>query len=413
MSLKPNLLVVGDYNRKDYIDLFKACRSDFNFFFLEYASSREIQQTYYRSYGRAIFWGDYKDAQDLLAKVRPHKVLFYFIESYYHVMLNLTCKVAGVPTYYIDHGLRDVNINTRLEKYFIKKKGKPTYLKYAQKLRELLPRLKARIFLQNSARALPQGESDFFKEFYKIRKTNHYIDTFKLINSPLRVADVYITFSHKVYKAHQQHDFLPAEKKVHFIGFPSYDHLAAIKPVPSIGKQIIFLDQGLAARGLLGWTASEYSIFIREITGLCARNGYSLFVKLHPVQPKQEERVWETHQNAKLIDSEDLMKLLPSTSLFIGFFSTYLLPLASLEHTTLLTLENHPVGRIDVSKSFIEAGVAHPLYSMQDLEWALQHIEQLHQKQLPNKAKFTEEWMYKFDGKAGERLRDILLSDEL
>ncbi|GAA4442034.1 hypothetical protein GCM10023188_41250 [Pontibacter saemangeumensis] len=89
------------------------------------------------------------------------------------------------------------------------------------------------------------------------------------------------------------------------------------------------------------------------------------------------------------------------------------MPFAAFAHTTVVTYEDHPAGNFLVSKPFTEAGVAQPIYDLEELHSILQNLKALHQKQLPHKAKFTEEWMYKFDGKAGERLRDILLSDAL
>ncbi|WP_242916350.1 alpha-2,8-polysialyltransferase family protein [Pontibacter liquoris] len=413
MSSKPNLLIVGNFNRKDYLDLFKGSQNYFDFFFLEFAAPQEIQNSYYQTYGKAIFWGDFKTADDLLQLIKPQKVIFFFIESYYHVVLNLACKVAGISTYHLDHGLRDININTRLETYFIQQKGTPVHVKQVQKLKQLLPRLRARLFLHNSVERLPPPEAAFFRHFYKVRSAKHYLATFKAINSPLRVADAYIAFSPKVYEVHQQQDFLPPGKVVHFTGFLSYDHLADIRPAATARKQILFIDQGLTTRCILGWTPERYRLFIAAFTNICLSFGYDLYVKPHPIQPKQEVDCWADRPNVHLINDKELTAILPETPLIIGFFSTYLLPLMALPHTTVLTLENHPVGKLDVSKSFIEAGVAKPIYDLEELHDILPNIASLHEQQLPNKAKFTEEWLYKFDGKSGERLRDILLRNEL
>ncbi|MDX5481750.1 MAG: hypothetical protein LPK07_08710, partial [Hymenobacteraceae bacterium] len=126
--------------------------------------------------------------------------------------------------------------------------------------------------------------------------------------------------------------------------------------------------------------------------------------------------LWKEQQASTTVESindEQLLSLAPTVPIVLGFYSTYLMPFAALPHTTLITYENHPAGRLNVSKSFIDAGVAHPIYDLEELHEVLPRIEEIHRKQLPNKAKFTEDWLYKFDGKSGERLRDILLSDDL
>lgn len=413
MPSKPNILIVAYYNRKDYIDLFQSCLGYCNFYFIDYASRKEVVTDYHQRYGKAIFWGDFENAEELLLQIKPDKVVFLFIESYFHVILNLACKNLGIPTYLMDHGIRDININLRFEQHLISQTNLSSPLNHIKKLTQFGARLKARLFLRNSVKKLSPAESEFFREFQKIRSKSGFIVTLNKIKSPLRVADAYISFNPKTYEVHKHYDHLPDNKRVHIIGLPSYDHLAGLRPAHSFKKQIIFLDQGLATWRFFNWNRENYRQFVTAFVHICHSCGYQLLVKLHPVQRETDIQLWSSFSNVELVDNNELMLQLPHTQLIIGFFSTYLLPLASLEHTTVLTLENHPIGRINVSKSFIEAGVAHPVYDLAELHGILQNIEELHQKQLPHKAKFTEEWMYKFDGKAGERLRDILLSDEL
>lgn len=413
MQNKSTILIVGYYNRKDYIDLFKACLGYCNFYFIDYASKKEVVNNFYQNYGKAIFWGDFKNANELLNQIRPHKVVFFFIESYFHVVLNLACKEHEIPTYLLDHGIRDVNINLRFEEHLISQTNITSPFSHIQKLAQFGARLRARIFLLYSVKQLPADKSKFFWNFHRIRKSSGFIITLKEINSPLRVADAYISFSTRTYQVHQHYDHLPDDKRVHFIGIPNYDHLAKLQPAAILKQQIIFLDQGLVVRGFFGWSEANYKQFVLAFAEICNRNGFQLLVKLHPVQPDKDVQLWASLPHVSVIDNKELAAFLPSTPLIIGFFSTYMLPLMALPHTTVITLENHPIGRLDVSKSFIEAGVAHPIYDLEELHNILPNINQLHRKQLPNKAKFTEEWMYKFDGKSGERLRNILLSDEL
>lgn len=413
MINKPNILIVGYYNRKDYVALFRSCLGYCNFYFIDYASRKEVTSNFYQTFGKAVFWGDFKNADDLLLQIKPHKVIFFFIESYFHVILNLACKEHSIPTYLMDHGLRDLNINFRFEKHLIIQTNKVSALSHILKLSQFGSRLRARLFLRNSISTLPPAKADFFRSFYKIRSSKGLITTLKEINSPLRVADTYISISPKVYEVHVHYDHLPKNKKVHFIGFPGYDHLAESKPASTVKRQIIFLDQGLAIRGFFNWDKENYRKLVLQFANICKSAGYQLLVKLHPIQTETDAQLWSSVQNVKVIDNEELILQLPYTQLIVGYYSTYLLPLMALPFTTVVTLENHPMGRIDVSKSFIDAGVAEPIYDLEELHSILQNIEALHQKQLPHKEKFIQEWMYKFDGKAGERLRDILLSDDL
>ncbi|GAB3530533.1 hypothetical protein GCM10027443_11350 [Pontibacter brevis] len=413
MSDKANLLVVGDYNRKDFLELFRSCRQDFNFYFLEYASKKEVADEAYKVYGKAIFWGDFKNVNELLLHIQPQKVVFFFIESYFHVILNLACKERGIFTYLMDHGIRDLYIHLRFEQHLIKQTYNVSPLHHFKKITQFKARLKARLFLRNSVKELSPTHAAFFRDFYNTRRSSSFMTTFNKISSPLRVADAYISFGPKTFEAHQHFDHLPKDKPVHFIGLPNYDHLAGLEPANTIKSQIIFIDQGLGNWRFFNWNATNYRQFVTAFAGICATHGYQLLTKLHPAQPEADAKFWASFTNVKLIDNNELLLQLPHSRLIMGFYSTYLLPLMVLPFTTVVTLENHPMGRIDVSKSFVDAGVAHPVYDLEELHSILPNIGALHQKQLPNKAKFTEEWMYKFDGRAGERLRNILLSDKL
>jgi hypothetical protein len=410
---KPNLLIVGDYKRKDHLDLFLKSRDDFNFYFIEYASDKEVDTHHHLEYGQVLYWKDFAHSFDLLDKIRPVKVLFFFIESYYHIVLNLTCKATGIPSYHIDHGIRDINVNVRLAPYYKARRGASHLYRNLTKFKQLKHRLQTRLFLVRSLKRLPAEYAGFAKMYMQIRRRNTYYDTYKVINSPLRIADAYISFSPKTFETHKIVDALPENTINYFIGIPTFDSLANILADATTGKAIIFIDQGFVDEGTLGWDISKYRTLVTSLSTVCSNHGYKIFVKPHPKQVKGTSKFWEQIHNATLIDNKELVVILPSIRLIIGFYSTYLLPLIALPFTTVATLENHPIGKIDVSKSFIEAGVAHPIYDLEELNSILTNVEELHQKQLPNKAKFTEEWMYKFDGKAGERLRDILLSDEL
>ncbi|MCC9138101.1 alpha-2,8-polysialyltransferase family protein [Pontibacter silvestris] len=414
MPSKPNLLFVGDYNREDYLNLFTACKQHFSFYFLEYTSAKEESSTLYKEYGQAIYWSNFNSAFELLDIIKPHKVIFTFIESYFHTALNLTCKVKGVTTYHIDHGIRDININVRFETLLINyiKQGAKTS-KFITIIKQLLPRLKARIFLLNTYRKLPFPEAQYMMSFSKVRRKNIYLETKKLVPSPFALPTAYISFSPSIFKVHQFYDTPPPNYKVHHIGIPNFDHLAGVLPHTPHQKYVLFIDQGLHIRNMFGWSLNTYKNFITQLSQELSESGYTIYAKPHPTQFNLNKDALPVAENISIIDDIELKRLLPSTRIVLGFFSTYLLPIAALPHTTLITLENHPAGKLLVSKSFVDAGVAHPVYDMQELDWALQHVEQLHQEQLPNKKQFEQDWLYKFDGKAGERLRDILLREEL
>ncbi|WP_162428799.1 polysialyltransferase family glycosyltransferase [Pontibacter pudoricolor] len=406
---KPKILFIGDYCRTDYLSMLDMCRDACEFWFLYFSSPDEEHNKAYLNYGQAIYWSDYRSAQDLLKALAPHKVLFLYIDTYHAVVLNIACKAAGIFTYHLEHGMRadygiacDATISPQLYQ--------SPYNKFRTFLYNFGNRIKSRLFLKNSIRQFSEEDAAFAKEYISVRGRKNYIETFKLLASPKRLPDCYISFSPKVYAVHQQHDHLTGSQKVHFIGIPYFDELATVRPtIPE--RAILFIDQPLAEKQLLKWSPAYKKTFVEELATIARQLNYKLYVKPHP---DQDITPWQgIAEGIDIIDDAQLLERSGSISIVIGFYSTYLMPFAAFEHTTLITLENHPAGKLDVSKSFVDAGVAHPVYSLDELPEALDNIEQLHQQQLPNKKKFEQDWLYKFDGKAGERLRDILLRNEL
>ncbi len=413
ISSKSNILIVGNYNRKDVVDSFIPLTSKFNIYFIDFTSPKEVYNNYYMAFGTAIFWGDFKSAQDLITQIRPHKVVFYFIESYFHMALNLACKESNITSIVIDHGLRDANINTRLAVFFTNHKKKSfSILRGTLMLTQFRSRIKARLFLIRTSLLLSGRHKIFLSNFIKIRSKFDYATTILKLNSTLCLPDQYISFSKKNKRGHFPFYHFPKQCSTFTIGIPLFDPLYYSKATYSNPKKILFIDQGLNNRNLLGWNDHNYLSFLTNLSQKTITKGLKIYIKLHPTQTL-DKTVLHTLQNFELIDDIKLQEVLLETSLVIGFFSTYLLPLIAFKHTTVLTLENHPIGKLDVSKSFIDAGVVHPIYTLRELEDALENVEQLHKQQLPNKAKFTADWMYKFDGKAGERLRTILLSSKV
>jgi hypothetical protein len=412
MPSKPALLVVGDYNREDYLHTFKECKDDFNFYFIEFISRREVLNNTYKQFGEALYWGDYSDALDLLDRVKPSKVIFFYVESFFHVALLLACKVKGIRTYHLEHGIRDININLRLSDKLPVHigPGKARYL--TNVILQFRARIKGRLFLNETQKTLPEAEATLFKQFYKLRKKHSYPETIAKLNTPILWPDESITYSRKVFDVHKHSIKLSDNYPIHYIGIPSFDHLANINQTVSPQKNILFLDQGLSNRGYFGWTKQAFIQLLKQLENSALQAGFKLYIKPHPTHPDFKQ-YGKYLKHSIIIDDSELTRLIPDSNVILGFFSTLMLPLAAMQHTTLITLENHPIGKLDVSKSWIDAGVAHPVYSLEDLAWALKNIELLHQRQLPNKKQFEQDWLYKFDGKAGERLRTILLSDEL
>jgi len=407
MPKKTNLLIVGDYNRRDFVDLFKACRNDFHFYFLEYASLKEVTANHYLAYGEAIFWKDYSDAYTLLAKVAPQKVVFFFIETYNHVALNVACKQKGITSCLLDHGIRDINLNLAYE---ATQKVKLQRVKLFNSKVPLLDRIKTRLFFIRSVKKSSLEHKRFLKDFYNIRSRNTYFKTSQILQHSLRKPDVYLAFSVGVYKAHQKLDALAANQKIYYFGIPYFDEFSQIRHIKPKSKHLLFIDQAFVSQHLLGWIENNKRDFIKKLLAVCSSHDYKLIVKIHPLE---NPSIWREFEGKALeIVVDNFHAVVSTCEIIIGFYSTLLLGLAALPHTTILTYEGHPAGnKFFLSRFLVAEGVGSSFVDMEELGGLLTIIKQIQLLQQEKKKEFIKEWLYRFDGRSGERLRDLLLQE--
>jgi hypothetical protein len=98
----------------------------------------------------------------------------------------------------------------------------------------------------------------------------------------------------------------------------------------------------------------------------------------------------------------------------IGFYSTLLMPLIAFSHTTCFALEMHPdSGGYDNSAFFVATGAIKKITNWQELLEGIRDEKELHELQSQYKQSFTEQWLYKFDGRSSERLKEIFISPSI
>ncbi|MBC3538510.1 polysialyltransferase family glycosyltransferase [Rufibacter sediminis] len=422
--MKQRILVVGDYSRKDFLSLFDSVKDCLELYFIEFAHENESRNNYYQSYGKGIFWKDYSSAYDLLDIIKPGKVLFFFIESFNHVALNVACKSKAIPTFHLEHGLRDYNIvalkdQARKQSIALLNKQKSDKNK-----NDIIKNFKKRdriynsLFFINTLLRSNLRLAKFLFQYYLIRKRNNIFDTFKKVNSSLRLANTYISFSPAIFETHKRLDHLEDDHNVIYIGVPYFDkYYQAYKSSRNIeGKVAIFVDHPHVTQGSFGWTKENKEVFIYNLVVACKESGYRLLVKSHPLGVVDKEcwlQVAGEDKEVELIDDSTLEQEISSVSVVFGFFSTLLMPLAALPHTVVFTLEVHPslIGKgVILSEFLVNSGVSYPVLNVHDLPSLLHNIDFYKTAQRKNKNYFVEKWMYKFDGNANERLGSVLLS---
>jgi hypothetical protein len=410
--MKKNIIIVGDYGRSDFLYIAKLLASTFNIKFLEYLDESEVPNDQHTNYGDAIFWKDYRSAIDLLDIVQPQGVIFYFIESYNQVALNVACKFKKIKTYHIEHGVRSFDLQRNNPNLNTTKAGNITKLK---KIFKAGSRLKGRFFFQNTIKELPSEFGNFLKEYFKVRSNNNIFITFSMVKSNLRVADEYISFSPKIFEFHRKADHLPENYPVHYIGCPMFDYLYKFEHQVPSANDLLFIDQAFESQDLFGWTKEIKIGFLNSLLDVSVQAGRKLWIKSHPYTDEGVYEVGRNHENAILITGTDQFEnALHHCTIVIGFYSTLLMPLIAFNHTTCFALEIHPdSGGFDNSAFFVATGAIKKITNWQQLLEGIRDEKELHELQSQYKQSFTEQWLYKFDGRSSERLKEIFISPSI
>ena len=403
------ILVIGDFNRNDFLLPFAVAKDSVSLYFLEYLSKDQIINSTYKKYGKAIFWKDFTSAYDLLEKIKPAKVFFYFIESYNHVAINAACKEAGIPTYHLEHGVRNYEVYHRVSKE--KNKTKTPFTKRLNPV-TISRKYKNRRFFNNTLKKSSQSLKSALQDFYEVRSAHSIVDAFKINTSRYRIADHYISFSPEIFKFHQINDHLPEDYPVTYVGVPGFDRFADLNATSEINNNLLFIDQPMPEIGELGWDQDYRKQLISQINNaILVPLKMKMFIKTHPLS---DLKVWNqiaryNSQIELITDEEEFEKLITKNRIVLGFNSTLLLPLIALKHTVSFSWVSHPK-QGNQSQFLTDSNAIDPVDSVESLLIKLENLDLVWKKQSEHKLAFTQKWLYAFDGKASERLTKLILS---
>ena len=88
------------------------------------------------------------------------------------------------------------------------------------------------------------------------------------------------------------------------------------------------------------------------------------------------------------------------------------MPMMAMEHTVCFSLEMHPSApEKEPSMFLVETGATKKINNWEQLGNAFENLDEISDEQKRFKKKFIEDWLYKFDGKSTERLRNILMNE--
>ncbi len=405
---RPRILVAGTIGRADLLAMFGQLAERAELTFLEYASTPGMTPQLYEPYGRLTTWEQHRSARSLLRAIEPD-LLVVMLGGGARNLLALRCEARqqGLWTIHLEHGYT-LPLETRRSLGVSRRKpaggdGAPnrgrsslaTHRFFAGTLAKLPPGDVARL----ARYALPSVGGASYEALGAVAE--------------LRRPDRYVSFAPECFAFHRELNRVPpqlAERTV-FVGMPQFDCFRVDRAAEPDPSTVVLVDHQLHNTGFLGWDQQFHRRWVEGIHAAVVAAGHRLAVKVHPGD-RSSPWVEYVDGSVEIVPSiERLEQRTRSADVVLGIASTLQLPLAGLDHTTMITVEVHPRPGGVLSHRLVEAGVAHPVASFEELRAALGEVPNLHERQRPGKPAFVEQFLHRLDGRAGERLTEALLDE--
>jgi hypothetical protein len=395
---KIRVLLVWQYSRKDWVELFKKLSNDFEFIFIGEVF-KTLSTEYVDEFAEVTYWSKYSNAFELLNDIKPNKIVFMGTESLHTIALNYAAREKKISTYYLQHGIfaplsfyinahkkaNDINgIKSSSDRSLVIFMTKFYLLTFGIHLRALG-------YLVN----------------YIIYKGKMSQVEFLIKNRfQYRILDRYIvyTISNALFLSHR--DQFPVDKYQE-IGDPNFDKY--YRKGEHESSYLLLIDIPLVeirAEGRVvkrSYTADKANEFYSMVNEYCMDKGVRLKIKIHPYN--FESTFYLEHSNIDYIRECSIPDLIDGANMIVSFFSTLTLPCILKKPFLLIRTNDEEALLNDLEKWGLPAcpNFENFLYSdiqfikMKDYSRVLTALQ--------------SEYIYKFDGCATMRFKTILLTD--
>ncbi|MDF2379963.1 hypothetical protein JMG10_00690 [Nostoc ellipsosporum NOK] len=399
---KPVILLCFGYHRKGWIEIFEKLNDVFEFHYLFWVYP-EMELASYTDCPKH-YWADYRNAQDLLNKIRPEKVVMMGTESLLNLALLFTCRRRKIPTYVMQHGLfHDLKTNILIDRELMKNKvgGEEKKEETMEVRKHIIP------FFLKSLRP-----GDFFNLFriakWQLNRRKMLdLEALALNRHPYQQADFYIVYSKFNGKYFTEVDG-PGEEKMLEIGIPEFDAYFSYKQTaPAAHPYNVLIDSALTynkeykTMGLV--SQDSYNAFLGSMNNISIRQGRKLYVKLHPFCYDNDQFL--QHENITYFRDCDIVDMIMRADGIIGFNSTLMIPALYYKPAVLFRYQEHSY--LEDAAVKYGFGRVHDYYdySEETVYGDLQETASDKRKRILEKL-----FIYKADGQTAERLKEVLLN---
>ncbi|HEY9049464.1 MAG TPA: polysialyltransferase family glycosyltransferase [Ohtaekwangia sp.] len=391
--MKKKILLVWPYRRADWIEVFDRMKDDFDFVFLSviHPSFDEVQPP---SYAEIIYWYSFQNAQDVLNKVAPDKIIFMSLDSALSIALNIAAKSAGIRTYILQHGIYSNYKDYRVRERQWRKKN--VVKKVDAVKREV--KFSSVSFLVKSLKPSQRWMIVSFVLYtYWSRKKGYYWAS-RYFSFSGKIPTYFLCFSPRNATIHKQIE-KPRVEQLLYIGSPELDKFLVAEQPVTTDKFYLHIDQAFAEHSLGEELVSQAKMtdFYQTLNAFCKSHQAKLYIKLHP----------ESYRTSWFPQDENIvyLKHTPNLSAYVqqaegcfGFYSTMVIPAIYWKKVILFRLN------YSFMQEQIEALKTAPVLNFWNFR--LEDISFDFEKE--NMEKFKLEFFYKTDGQSLQRLKDFL-----
>lgn len=395
--MKRKILVNWNYTRKDYLEPFYKMMDSCEFVFILTKSKplNEVSIPF-----RIIYWGDYSSAYDLLNDVKPDKVVFPGLESYYEIALNIASKNRGITTYFLQHGGPMQNLDFYKEAF----KNSINEFELKNQKQSFLNKMHATFFYFKAIKVKNILSLHYIVWYYLARRfSSNYMKILEGLQFELRKPDFYIECTIHNAAWVKQRDNVN-DNRILPIGVMSLDAYFATSNSNVTSNENIYLliDSPVELISSLNITEEEHYNFYKKLNDLALSENCKLYIKLHP--KKYAAANMPNHPNIIYLKDTAIISEIKSAKSCFCFYSTLAMPAIYFTDCTMVKLDEDS----SVQDEWQKLGVVNTI----DFHSFSKHNFKSNDEKINNEnlEKFVSLFLYKTDGKTVDRLKEILVS---
>lgn len=386
-----NILLNWYYERQDLTKPLLELGGDVKVFFVFKHSKDDGRKFDFPQNIEVLYWGDFKSPYHLLKYVQPDIVVFYDIEAFNQIALNIAARNRGITTYVLQHGLRggyeidDAINNAPLEKKInFSNTSRSTFLFFLRSLR-------------------PKNIAFFLSiiKFCISRKRNDLTVALFRNKFELRNADYYIEFSKANCLYHARRDGIPADRFI-IIGNPAYDDffLQLNTSIVPESKYALLIDSPFCEANFvqtIRMSKSEKNDYIQKMNNYCKLMKIRLYIKLHPLTYNADYLIQD--ENICYFRDHTLVDLVKGARLVFLVHFASLVPIV-IHYKPFFFFNNKYVDHNEFMKSL-------PVNTYDLSNFNPEKLAE-DNPNTPLDMKSLQDYLYSADGKSTDRLKEIL-----